>query len=222
MVWYATNRDIHCSWSVPKPSLDVLSREYELPYASFCNSLVSPRHFPPRLTLKMHTKCVMLSTFSVQKTGCYSTMRGIHCLWSVSKPSLGAPDRWKELRCASSCRFIGLTELCSTKVDYQNAHKIPDVGYPLSTKMGCHSNRRGIHCLWSISNPSSDVWDWWEELLIASVYQLLVPLGHFLPRLALKLHAKCHIWDTLSVQKIWDADLQGETSIAYEVLQNLS
>ena len=98
-------RDIHCSWSVPKPSLDVLIRWYELPYASFCHSLVSPRHFPPRLTLKMHTKCVILSTLSVQKLGCSSTMRGIHCLWSVSKPSLGAPDRWEELRCASICRL---------------------------------------------------------------------------------------------------------------------
>ena len=130
---------------------------------------------------------------------------------------------------ASLCIYlplIGLTKLCSTKVDSQNAHKIPDVGYPLSTKMGCHSNRRGIHCLWSISNPSSDVWDWWEELLMASVYPLLVPLGHFLPGLALKLLAKCHIWDTLSVQKMgcWPArrDIQCLWSASKPFLDALS
>ena len=124
MGWYATYRDIHCSWSVPKPSLDVLIRWYELPYASFCHSLVSPRHFPPRLTLKMHTKCVILSTLSAQKKECYSTMRGIHCLWSVSKHSLDAWNRYL----GGAPLFIllqlimGLTKLCSTKVDSQIAH----------------------------------------------------------------------------------------------------
>ena len=102
-IWCATRRGIHCSWSVPKPSLDALSWWYELPYASFRHSWVSPRHFPPRLTLKMHTKCQILNTLSVQKTGCHSTMRSIHCLWSVPKPSLCAPARWEELLCASFC-----------------------------------------------------------------------------------------------------------------------
>ncbi len=39
-----TKRDIsiHCSWSVPKPSLGVLSWWYELLYASFCHSWISP------------------------------------------------------------------------------------------------------------------------------------------------------------------------------------
>ena len=88
-----------------------------------------------------------------------------------------------------------------------NCTKYHMLGYPLSTKMGCRSKRRVIHCFWSVSNPSWDAWDWHEELLIASIYQLLVPLNHFLPRLALKLHAKCHFLDTLPVQKMgcWTA-----------------
>ena len=99
----ATGRGIHCSWSVSKPSLDVLSQWHVLLDASFCHFGVSSRHFPPRLTLKMHTKCQILSTLSVQKIGCHSTMIGIHCLWGVSKPSLNAWDRWEELLCASFC-----------------------------------------------------------------------------------------------------------------------
>ena len=42
-IWCATRRGIHCSWSVPKPSLDdALSWWYEPPYASFRHSWVSP------------------------------------------------------------------------------------------------------------------------------------------------------------------------------------
>ena len=53
---------------------------YELSYTSFCHSWVSPRYYPPRLTLKMHSKCQLLSTLPVQKIEHHSTMRGIYCL----------------------------------------------------------------------------------------------------------------------------------------------
>ena len=107
MGYCATKRDIsiHCSWSVPKPSLDVLSWWYELLYASFCHSWISPRYFSPKLTLKMHMKCQILGTLSVQKSGWYSIMRDDHCIWSASKPSSDAWDRWEELLCASSYRL---------------------------------------------------------------------------------------------------------------------
>ena len=62
--------------------------------------------------------------------------------------------------------FMGLTELCSAKVDYQIAQNTRCWVHPHSTKMACHSKRRGIHCLWSVSKPSWDAWDRWEELLI--------------------------------------------------------
>ena len=154
----------------------------------------------------MHTKRQISSTLSGQKMGCYSTMIDIHCLWSVSKSSLDAWDRYDELLCASFRPLWASSSYVPPRMALK-LHKIPYVGYPLSTKMGCRSKRRVIHCFWSVSNPSWDAWDWWEELLIASVYQLLVPLSHFLPRLALKLHAKYHILDTLSVQKMgcWTA-----------------
>ena len=97
---------------------------------------------------------------------------------------------------------MGLTELCSAKVDYQIAQNTRCWVHPLSTKMDCHSKWRGIHCLWSVSKPSWDAWDGWEELLIEYIYQLLDPLSHFLPRLALKFHTKCHIFNSLSVQKM--------------------
>ena len=128
----ATRRDIHCSWSVPKPSLDALSWWYELRYASFCHSWFSLRHFPTRLTLKMHTKCRILSTLSVQKMGCHCTMRGIHCLWCVSKPSLNAWDRWEELLCASFSRLWVSASYVSPRLTTKLHKRIPDVGYALS------------------------------------------------------------------------------------------
>ena len=142
----ATRRGIHCSWSVPKPSLDdALSWWYELPYASFRHSWVSPRHFPPRLTLKMHTKCQILSTLSVQKMGCHYTMRGIHCLWSVSKPSLDLCDRWEELLCASSCHLrVTLSHYVPWRFTLELLTKMQK--YTLSIdNIGCWTARRDIH-----------------------------------------------------------------------------
>ena len=132
----------------------------------------------------------------------------------------------RQMRGASLCIFLpfmGLAELSFTKVGYQIAQNTRWWVRPLSNRMGCHSKRGDIHCLWSVSELSWDTWHRWDELLVESVYQLLVPLGSFLPRLALKLHTKCHISDTLSAQKIpilWGVELQWETSIAYEAFQH--
>ena len=93
-----------------------------------------------------------------------------------------------QMRGASLCILLplmGLTKLCSTKVDSQIAQNTRCWVYPLSTKMACRSRRRDIHCSWSASKPSIDAWCRWEELLIAPAYHLLVPLSYFLPRLAL-------------------------------------
>ena len=203
-----TRRDIsiHCSWSVPKPSLDVLSRWYELLYASFCHSWISLIYFPLSLTLKMHMKCQILSTLSVRKIGSYYIMRDDHCLWSASKPSSNAWDRWEELLCASFYCLWFSSSYVSPKLNLINCTKYHMLGTPSQylPKWLMFSMTRDIHCLWSVSKSSLDTQDRYEKLLLASVYLLLVPPSHFLPRLALKLHMKCHISDTLSsVQKIW-------------------
>ena len=99
--------------------------------------------------------------------------------------------------------LMGLIELCSTKVDLINCTKYQMLGTPSQYQNGLFSMTIDIHCLWSVSKSSLDTRGRWEKLLLASVYQLLVPSSHFLPRLALKLHTKCHISDTLSVQKMY-------------------
>ena len=63
---------------------------------------VSTCHFPWLFTLKQHTKCQIISTLSVQKTGWCTERRDIHCLWSdCSNPFLDVCDRWKKLLTAS-------------------------------------------------------------------------------------------------------------------------
>ena len=87
------------------------------------------------------------------------------------------------MRGASLCIFLpfmGLAELSFTKVGYQIAQNTRWWVRPLSNRMGCHSKRGDIHCLWSVSELSWDTWHRWDELLVESVYQLLVPLGSFL------------------------------------------
>ena len=221
----ATRRGIHCSWSVPKPSLDALSWWYL--WASLCI-------FLPFIGL--------IQTFStkVDSQNAYKMPNFKYPLSTENRMSF-YNDRhpllmrcfqtflkcMRQMRGASLCIllfFMGLDELSFTKVGYQIAQNTRWWVRPLSNRMGCHSKRGDIHCLWSVSELSWDTWHRWDELLVESVYQLLVPLGSFLPRfLALKLHTKCHISDTLSAQKIpilWGVELQWETSIAYEAFQH--
>ena len=80
-------------------------------------------HFLPRLALKLHTKYHILDTLSVQKIGCWTAMRDIHCSWSASKPSIVALSRWDKLPCAFLETHVGLTKLCYTDVDSQITNK---------------------------------------------------------------------------------------------------
>ena len=56
MGWCATRRDIHCSWSVSKPSLDAQDRWEAHRIAYVCNSWVLMCHSLPTPTLKLHQK----------------------------------------------------------------------------------------------------------------------------------------------------------------------
>ena len=55
------------------------------------------------------------------------------------------------MACSSLCMILplmGFTEIFFTKVDSQNAHKMPNFKYPLSTENRMlFYNIRGIHCL---------------------------------------------------------------------------
>ena len=107
---------------------------------------------------------------------------------------------------ASLCILLPLMvliELCSTKLNLINCTKYQMLRTPSQYQNGLFSMTRDIHCLRSVSKSSLDTSGRWEKLLLASVYQLLVPPSHFLSRLALKLHTKCHISNTLSVQKMY-------------------
>ena len=227
MGYCATKRDIsiHCSWSDPKPSLDALSWWYLR--ASLCIFLplmgltkTCPTNVHSQNAHKMPNFKYPIGTEN--GTILYNERHTLLMKWFRTFLRC-----MRQIEGASLCILLPLmvlTQLYSTKADSQIAQNTRCWVRPLSTKIACCSERRDIHCLWSVSKQSWDAWAQWEGLLIASVYQLLVQLSHFLPRLALRLHAKCHILNTLSVQTIpilWDVELQGETSIAYEVFQNL-
>ena len=115
-----------------------------------------------------------------------------------------------QMRGASLCILLplmGLTKLCSTKVDSQIAQNTRCWVHPLSAKMACRSKRRDIHCLWSVLQPYWDACDWWEEL---SKHLSINYWSHwaicYQDSLS-KFNAKCHILDSLSVYKMrcWTA-----------------
>ena len=129
----------------------------------------------------------------------------------------------KQMGGASLCILLplmGLTKLCSTKVDSQIAQNTRCWVRPLSTKIACCSKERDIHCLWIASKPSWDARDWWEELLIASGYQLLVQLSHFYQGWLSNCTQNAIFWIPSRYRK-WDDVLPWETSIAHEVFQYL-
>ena len=120
--------------------------------------------------------------------------------------------------------IIGSTEPFSTKVSSQVARQMPHFEYPLSTNntyiMGCWTARRDINCLWSVSKPSLDALSRWEELPCASARHLWVSPSYVPQRLTLRLLSKCKFGVSSQYAKL-GAELWGETSIAYELFQNL-
>ena len=162
-----------------------------------------------QIAFKLHSKCIQnafkMPTFKYppspeNRTSFYNERYLL--LMKCFQTSLRCTQQMGGTSLCIVLPLMGRTKICSTKIDSQIAQNTRCWVRPLSTKIACCSERRDIHCLWSVSNQSWDAWAQWEGLLIASVYQLLVQLSHFLPRLALRLHAKCHILNTLSVQKI--------------------
>ena len=135
---WTVRRDIHSIWIILKPALDTDRRWEQLLTVSASHLWVSPCNFPPQLTLINCTQNARFSIPSQYRTGntyC-ATRRGIHCSWSVPKPSLDAL-RWWYLW-ASLCIFLplmGLIQTFSTNVDSQNAD---------------------INWLWGVSKPSLD------------------------------------------------------------------
>ena len=143
----------------------------------------------------------VLGFLAVWKIGWWTARRAIHSIWIVSSPALGAEWRWDKL----SMSTVSVTQLwvspCSFRppVDSQIAHKIPDFQYPLSTESGM---LRDIHSIWIVSKPALGT-EWrWETFFTVSACHLLVSPCIFSPRLALKLHTKYQIFNTLLVQKM--------------------
>ena len=96
---------------------------------------------------------------------------------------------------------VGLTKLCSTKVDSQITNKMQVLGIlSLSAwKIVCWAVGRDIHSIWTISKPALDI-EWrWERLLTVSASHLWVSPCDFPPRLTHKVHTKYLIFNTLSV-----------------------
>ena len=123
---------------------------------------------------------------------------------------------------------IGPNEPFSTKVGSQIAPKMPHFGYPLSTEnayiMGCWcwTARRYINCLWSASKPSLCALSRLYELHCALFRHLWVTPSYVPRRLTLKLLTKCKFGVSSHSQSgKLGAKLWGETSIAYELFQNL-
>ena len=107
---WTVRRDIHSIWIILKPALDTDRRWEQLLTVSASHLWVSPCNFPPQLTLINCTQNARFSIPSQYRTGdtyC-ATRRGIHCSWSVPKPSLDALSWWYELPYSSfrhSCIF---------------------------------------------------------------------------------------------------------------------
>ena len=124
---------------------------------------------------------------------------------------------------ASLCIFLplmGLINTFSTKVDSQNAHKMRNFKYPLSTENGMffYNERHPLlvrcfqtflKCMRQMVGASLCI-----LLPLMDLTDLYVP-----PRLTTKLHKIPDVGCALSVPK-WLVVLKGGTSIAYEVFQS--
>ena len=125
---------IHCSWSVPKPSLNVWCRREELLCASLYLLWFSPTYVPQRLTHKLQKiQDVWISPLSTKMACQYEEER--HSLIMKCLKTILRYMRQMEGALDSIClSIIGPTEPFSTKVGSQIACKMPHFGYHLSTE----------------------------------------------------------------------------------------
>ena len=86
--------------------------------------------------------------------------------------------------------------------------------------MGRHIMRRGFHCLWSVSCPSLNTERGQEELLIVSTRPEWFKPCHFCRCQLSNSIQNARLW-VPALYKKWDAVVQGQTSIAAEVIHSL-
>ena len=116
---------------------------------------------------------------------------------------------------------VGLTKLCSTKVDSQIIIKMQVWGILSVCKIGRWTVRRDIHSIWIVSKPALDAEGRWEKLLTVSASHLRVSSCNLPPWLTLINFTQNNRCSIPSQYKKWDAMLPGETPIALRVFQNL-
>ena len=133
---------------------------------------------------------------------CCTMSRDIYCLWSASKSSLDAYERWEVLLTTSishlwvsPCHFLAKWALkLHTKCQMLDTLSVWHIGWCIT--------RKDIHCLWIVSKPPVDAWWGWEDLQTISIHQLWVSPCHFPRQLTIKLLTKYQMLGTLSVQQM--------------------
>ena len=130
-------RDMHGIWIVSKPAVDTEGRWGKLLTVSVSYLWGSPWNFPPRLGSQIvHTQNTRfsISTPLSADNGMLHYRERHPLLMKYSKTFFQC---MQYVSWAFLCIFLslmGLTKTFSTKVDPQNAHKMPNCKYPLSTE----------------------------------------------------------------------------------------
>ena len=141
-----------------------------------------------------------LSSENTYIMGCWTAMKDIHCLWSVSKPSLDASSTGEELSCPSSRHMWVSPRYVPRRLTLELPTKCKFWVYPLSMIIGCWTVRRDIHSIWIGLIPVLDA-EWrWEKLLTVSGSHSWVSQCNYPPQLTVKLPIKYQVFNTLSVQ----------------------
>ena len=154
------------------------------------------------LNVKLLTKYRILGTLSVWPIGCCTAVRDIHCIWSVLKPCLYIHMTGEVPLTASICHLWVSLCLFPPKVNSQIAHKMPDIGYPLSKANWMLCCKETHPLLMKCSKPFYRDVRQMRRLVTSSEGHVLVAPYHFQPRSTLKLLTIYRIFSTLSVQPI--------------------
>ena len=103
--------------------------------------------FPPRLTLKLHTRCICveMTCHGKNRILCYEKRHTLRMKYVITflrvirKMRRPCDITWQLLVCE--------TMLFSVEIDSQIAYEMSDLTTPLSAwELGCYATRRDIHC----------------------------------------------------------------------------
>ena len=166
MEWCTAMRDIHCLWSISKHFLHAQQRSNMVYKAPTSHSLIPPCSFALISTLKLHTKYQILRhPLCTVSMGWCTTMRDIHCFWSISKPYLSTYNKRVKIgKAPNSPSSIILCHNYHTSLPTKLL-KWPIWGPHSPWKWGDMGQGEGVHCFWCAAKSCLGVYVRGEELL---------------------------------------------------------